>query len=405
MLSEHEGEGVRISSVIEGTKAEEAGLLPGDILISINGISYDNVGEFVRELGTHEPGEFVLLEYLRLGNKEEMEVELGEKAVSSYEKQLFLSPENLDFPNFNGDINIFEFSPENGESFQWNSNENSNKAFLGVSPGSNCTDQTKGVPIGQISPNSTAEEMGIKEGDIIEDINGEDVNTFNEIADLIGQMSPGDAIRVSITRDGKKEKLKGELGAKKSTGFDSYIFEGLPPLDNLDFDIQIDGNDSFGEELEIMIQKLEEQDFENLSDEELEFQIQQMLEPMLQNLGQVTESIRIGIVVMDITEEDLDQVNKNAEVGIKTEDDLDLEFINYFPNPLTSSLNLNFQLASEAPYKVLVYDQTGRTVFEDYRSITGEYANTIDLTGLASGPYFLQIVQGDNSYGRKLVKE
>ncbi len=406
MLAEHNGEGVRITSIIEGTKAEEAGLLPGDILTAINGTSYDSVGDFVRELGTHNPGEIVTLTYTRGDKIYESDVELGEKAVSSNEKRLFLSPEDFQFPGMDGDVKIFEFNPDN-EGEEWLSQDDSeSKAFLGISPGHECTDESKGVPVGQVTSGSAAEEMGMLTGDMIQSINGEDVETFSEIADMIGEMAPGDDIKIGISRNGKKQKLKGTLGTKKHSNQSENFF--FMPEGDFDFDIQIDGQEDMQlqleEQLEQMMKEFDNMNLELLNPEELELQIQEMLTPMLFNLGEVTEEIKVGIIIESITDEDLELVNKNTAIDLKTEDDLSLDFINYYPNPLTETLNLNFKLASSEKYQVMVYDQTGRTVFEDIRSISGEYTNSIDLSGLASGPYYLQIVQGDKTFGRKLVK-
>lgn len=405
MLADHEGTGVRISSIIEGTKAEEAGLLPGDILTSINGVAYETVSDFVRELGNHKPGEMIVLSYQRGRDSFEKEVELGEKAISGLENRLFLSPEDFQFPDMDGDVQIFEFNPENEGDLEWHSYDD-DKAFLGISPGHECTDKTKGVPIGEITPNSAAEEMGLQSGDILQSINGDDVETFSQIAGMVGEMSPGDHIKVGISRNGKKQKLKGTLGKKqKSSPSDNFFFM---PESDFDFDINIEGQEELElqmeQQLEQMLQELDGMNLELLDQEDLQLQIEQLLSPMLENYGEISEEIRVGIIIETITDEDLKAVNGNASVDLKKEDDLELDFINYFPNPVSGTLNLNFKLSSPEPYQVLVYDQTGRTVFEDIRSISAEYTNTIDLSALASGSYYLQIVQTGNTFGRKLVK-
>lgn len=89
---------------------------------------------------------------------------------------------------------------------------NSNKAFLGVT-----TEKTeKGAEIQEVVKGSAAEKAGLKKGDIITKIGDETVEGPEELSDLIGFKKPGDEIKISYLREGKKSTAKASLG--KRTG-------------------------------------------------------------------------------------------------------------------------------------------------------------------------------------------
>lgn len=63
---------------------------------------------------------------------------------------------------------------------------------------------TKGVLVNQIEKGSPAEEAGIREGDVIIDLNGTEVQDYNELRNRVATLSPKTRIPVTIIRDGKQ---------------------------------------------------------------------------------------------------------------------------------------------------------------------------------------------------------
>ncbi|MBC7384349.1 MAG: Do family serine endopeptidase [Bacteroidia bacterium] len=63
--------------------------------------------------------------------------------------------------------------------------------------------EVKGVFIGKVTENSAAEAAGLKDKDVIVAIDGERVNSSNELQEKIGKKSPGDKVKVSTLRNGK----------------------------------------------------------------------------------------------------------------------------------------------------------------------------------------------------------
>jgi Do/DeqQ family serine protease len=76
--------------------------------------------------------------------------------------------------------------------------------------------ELKGVYVAALTDNSSAEKAGIKPGDVIIAIDGTAVNTNSELVEVVSQHSPGDKIKVDLTRDGKA--FQAEVTLTNSSG-------------------------------------------------------------------------------------------------------------------------------------------------------------------------------------------
>ncbi|MCB0714681.1 MAG: PDZ domain-containing protein [Chitinophagaceae bacterium] len=108
---------------------------------------------------------------------------------------------------------------------------NDDKAMLGVS-----TSKTdKGVEVKSITKESAAEAAGLKEGDVITKIDDKEINDPDDLSKAIQEHKPGDKVKVTYKRDGKKDKVDVTLTKWKGlTGFnygfgDSFDYEKLIP--------------------------------------------------------------------------------------------------------------------------------------------------------------------------------
>ena len=81
---------------------------------------------------------------------------------------------------------------------------------LGVSP------NIKGVVIAGIAPNSPAEESALKQGDIVQQVDGKAVASGKDIQDLVRQHKPGEKISFQIFKDGTKKKIDVKIGVYPS---------------------------------------------------------------------------------------------------------------------------------------------------------------------------------------------
>lgn len=68
-------------------------------------------------------------------------------------------------------------------------------------------DETQGVYVGGIEKGSGADKGGIKEGDIIKQLDGVTVNKFADLAGYLGSKRPNDVVQVTVVRNGNEKTI------------------------------------------------------------------------------------------------------------------------------------------------------------------------------------------------------
>jgi len=88
-------------------------------------------------------------------------------------------------------------------------------------------DESTGVYVAEVNKGSSAEEAGIKEGDIITAINDNKVDNMSELQEYVARNRPGDKIDVTFMRDGKEKTvtatLKNIMGEEKMYSRDATM--------------------------------------------------------------------------------------------------------------------------------------------------------------------------------------
>jgi len=67
-----------------------------------------------------------------------------------------------------------------------------------------------------VTADSAAEKAGIKEGDIILEINEEKITTKNPLSVIIVKYNPGEEIKLKILREGEEKEVQLILGERTS---------------------------------------------------------------------------------------------------------------------------------------------------------------------------------------------
>ena len=87
--------GALVSSVESGSAAERAGIVPGDVVLAVNGLEIDANGDLARIIGNLRPGQVVMLRIWRQARTHDIQVTLGElEPVKVAEKQSAPLPAN-----------------------------------------------------------------------------------------------------------------------------------------------------------------------------------------------------------------------------------------------------------------------------------------------------------------------
>jgi serine protease Do len=74
-----------------------------------------------------------------------------------------------------------------------------------------------GVLVTSLTPKGAAYEAGIKSGDIITSVGGQDVQNVTELQEQVGRFRPGDKVSIGVKRNGTIELLDVELRNKQGT--------------------------------------------------------------------------------------------------------------------------------------------------------------------------------------------
>lgn len=77
------------------------------------------------------------------------------------------------------------------------------------------------------------------------------------------------------------------------------------------------------------------------------------------------------------------------------------ESISIYPNPATSELNIALPALNNAPANVSIYNVIGELVLAE-QVIANGVANTLDISSLETGIYFVKVIANESEYSTKL---
>ena len=156
--------GALIGDVSPNGPAARAGLEKGDIVTQLNGEQVTDSDQLRSEIGTMDPGTRVNLKVLREGKPMDLSVTLGNFPTNEEQAS-------------NGGPSVNSENGNPGGSLQGVSVENMTASVarqLNISPG------TRGVVVTNVDPNSLAASATLQQGDVIQDVNRQPVNTVEE---------------------------------------------------------------------------------------------------------------------------------------------------------------------------------------------------------------------------------
>ncbi len=73
-----------------------------------------------------------------------------------------------------------------------------------------------GVLVAEVLDGAPAEAAGLRDGDVILDIGGDDIAGTNELSRIVAAYAPGETIKMKILRDGRERNLSVKLGQRDS---------------------------------------------------------------------------------------------------------------------------------------------------------------------------------------------
>jgi serine protease Do len=166
-------EGAMVNDVVEGSPADQAGIQPQDVIISIDGEDIGSSTEVVKKVVSYEVGDTISVTLLRLKNQTEVErisvgVTLGLRDESVFET----------FQMSNGD----ERPDTDGGTKDWMGMTLGNVSDYAQQMG--IDNINNGVIILEIEEDTNASEKGLTDGIIITSINGVEIKTIEDLNNI-----------------------------------------------------------------------------------------------------------------------------------------------------------------------------------------------------------------------------
>jgi serine protease Do len=178
--------GVFVQSVAPGGPAEKAGLKDGDVIVSVNGKPVRDGGELVNTVTTTPVGTALNLAVVRSGKRENFKVVVGDLA------QIF--PDK-----FGGGTDSGSVRPEAGATsfgMQIQNLTDQRRESMGLK-------EKGGVLVASVETNSFAEDIGLRQGDVILSINNHPINSTDDLMKVKATLKAGDAVAFRVMSKGR----------------------------------------------------------------------------------------------------------------------------------------------------------------------------------------------------------
>lgn len=206
--------GVRIQDITKESGAEKAGLKEGDVITKIDDKKVEDPDDLSKIIREHKPGDKVAVTYLRDKKEQKATAELGKwKGVTIFGKTT---------PGFNmGDMDFDNIMPRTltapraltpyGQNWSWSGG--SPKLGLSVQD----TDDGKGVKVIEVDEESNAAKAGVKEDDVITEVDGKAVNSTDDMVKMVRESKEKASLMIKLQRSGKTQNIEVKMPKKIKT--------------------------------------------------------------------------------------------------------------------------------------------------------------------------------------------
>jgi len=96
----------------------------------------------------------------------------------------------------------------------YRTSDDEQRPYLGVQVEEEVDLESGGARIEHVVPDSPADQAGLKDGDVIVEVDGRTVRGPRALTDSLGKKEPGDKVKLGVVRDGDRETITAELGER-----------------------------------------------------------------------------------------------------------------------------------------------------------------------------------------------
>jgi serine protease Do len=180
-----QSEGALVSDIAKGSPAHRAGIMRGDIILEFN-------GKKVRDVATLRN----MVAQSRIGSQVEIK-------VLRRDKEITVRATIMELPADLGDV-----VPSSSQGMDMNDNALSGITVMdlnaAIAKQLGIDRDEKGVVIVKVEHGSSAEDAGLRKGDVVQEIDRQRINSLNDFNKIASKIRPDDSVLLFINRSGKK---------------------------------------------------------------------------------------------------------------------------------------------------------------------------------------------------------
>jgi serine protease Do len=179
--------GALVGEVTPKSPAEKAGIKTGDVITAVNGKKVSDARELRLMIGSMAPGTNVQLQVNREGQKKTFNVELAEMPAGVAEEGAEASPEESAQPEkatVFGGVAVADITDE-------------------IRNALNLSKDVKGAVIAEIDAESSAAKAGLREGDVIQEVNKQPVKNAKDLVAISKRLKPNEKILIRVWSQGR----------------------------------------------------------------------------------------------------------------------------------------------------------------------------------------------------------
>jgi len=168
-----DAKGALVAEVMEDTPAQQGGMERGDIIISFDGKKIETPNELQRIVAGTAPDKKVKVEVIRDGKTKTLTVKVGTMPGEITETEKAITTDL--------GLTVQTLTPDLAEQFSWSRDE-------------------KGVLITGVDPGGAGAEAGLRRGDLIKEINRQEIETTEDYKRILGKTKKGESVLLLIKR-------------------------------------------------------------------------------------------------------------------------------------------------------------------------------------------------------------
>jgi serine protease Do len=179
--------GALVGEVTPKSPSEKAGMKTGDLITAVNGKKVSDARELRLMIGSMAPGTKVEIEVNREGQSKIFNVELSEMPAGAVDDNAEATPEESAQPEKDtvfGRVAVADITDD-------------------IRNVLNLSKDIKGAVIAEIDSDSSAAKAGLREGDVIQEVNKQPVRNAKELVSISKKLKPNEKILIRVWSQGR----------------------------------------------------------------------------------------------------------------------------------------------------------------------------------------------------------